>query len=359
MSHRGDSNLARTPGNRPGYSPPVSTAIAEHGFERWLASYFLGAHRQIQATRKGILLAAQEDMPVLITGETGTGKDMVAQAIHAGSRRGSEESHVLAVSGLGDTAWSILFGHRRGAFTGAETGHEGVFRQADGSTLILEDIVDLPLKVQPMLLRAIEFGVFRSLGDQRETAVDVRVISTTNIPLSGEVDARRFRADLYQRVSTLRITLPPLRNHLSDLDLLVPHFLARARGVHRPLKSVSGEAMKALKNYSWPRNVRELEHLLFRASVEVAGPVIEREDVERILHEDRNRPADSPGKGTGRRVAIPIDELQRAIQEAGGNKRRAARALRIAPATLYALLRRHNVSVQSMSLEETSEERIR
>jgi DNA-binding NtrC family response regulator len=322
---------------------PETAAISELGFERWLERYFLGDHALIRAVRRSIVEAAAGDWPVLITGETGTGKDMVAQAIHAGSPRSPRDPHVVVVTSLGDTAWSILFGHRKGAYSGADHDHEGLFRQADGSTLILEDVSDVPLKIQPMLLRAVEHGVFRPLGRDKEERVSVRIISTTNAPLAQEVASRKFRADLYQRLSAYHITLPPLRSHPEDLDVLAPHLLSGASGTGLPPRGITPSALAALKNYPWPGNVRELENVLLRARVIFSGKIIEAEGVERLLGEETFR-----GRQVVRRAGRPPreigrEDLLRTLEEARGNKREAARRLGVSPATMYALLRRHHV----------------
>jgi DNA-binding NtrC family response regulator len=193
-----------------------------------------------------------------------------------------------------------------------------------------------------MLLRAVEHGLFRPLGAAREARVDVRIVSTTNVALPDEVAARRFRSDLYQRISPLRIVLPPLRRHIDDLDELVPHFLARAAGVRRAAKRVSSAAMDVLKSYSWPRNVRELEHLLCRATVEVDGSLIEAGDVERMLLEDS--PRDGGRRKAGRPpVRIGRDRVMDVLRLSGGNKREAARRLEVSPATFYSLLRQYGI----------------
>jgi len=310
-------------------------------FNSWLETYFLGRHPRIREVRNSIIRAAAETWPVLITGETGTGKDMVARAIHTGSPRGRKAPEVVAVGGLGETTWSILFGHRKGSFTGAVEEHEGVFRSADRSSLLLEDIGDLPMKVQPMLLRALEHGVFRPLGSDREVHSDVRVIATSNLLLEHEVSEGRFRADLYQRLSVLKIDLPPLREHLDDLEIYVPHFLKKAVAAHRPDRRMSPGAMKVLFQWSWPRNIRELEHFLYRLSVEAETDVIREEEVRRALATDR------PRRGRARRNGV-TQTLNRAgliriLEETGGNKREAARKLKISPGSLYSLMKEFKI----------------
>jgi len=326
--------------------PPQTEALSETlrvsgEYPTWLETYFLGRHPSIREVRASIVRAAAESRPVLITGETGTGKDMVARAIHAGSSRCRKIPEVVAVGGLGETAWSVLFGHRKGSFTGAVSQHDGVFQAAAGSSILLEDIGDLPAKVQPMLLRALEHGRFRPLGSDRECHSDVRVIATCNLHLDREVAAGRFRPDLYQRLSVLPIMIPPLRDHLEDLEVYVPHFLSKAAAAHRPVKGISKPAMDLLADHSWPRNVRQLEHCLYRASVEAPGIEIQVDDVHRIL--DRSEHAPPSSRGAAPAGGLTREEVIRVIGETEGNKREAARRLGIAPGTLYRLMKKLKV----------------
>jgi len=301
-----------------------------------LEDYFLGNHPLIRHARSAILRAAAEDWPVLVLGETGTGKDMAAWAIHSASRRRTQPLQIVPVGGLGDTAWSTLFGHRKGAFTGAVDDHDGVFRAAHHSSLLLDDVATLPLKLQPMVLRAIEHGRFRPLGSNAEIHTNVRVISSSNLPLDEEVHEGRFRSDLYERLAVLKIVLPPLRAHLEDLDVYVPHFLKEAARPGRPPKKITAQAVRYLSSHSWPRNVRELKHFLYRCSVEVAGPAIDLSDVQGLLElESRSMPRAS-------RSARPDEfAVRKALAAAAGNKREAARLLGVSPNTLYKLMREY------------------
>jgi DNA-binding NtrC family response regulator len=323
---------------------PRPAGPSSHHFGSWLESYFLGDHVLIREVRAKVVRAAREDRPVLLTGETGTGKDMLAQAIHLGSARAGQVPQVVAVAGLGDTAWSVVFGHRKGSFTGADTDHSGVFKVADGSTLILEDVAEVPLSVQPMLLRAIEHGVFRPLGSERETRTDVRIVSTSNLALDREVSLGRFRGDLYQRLSVLKITIPPLRDHLEDLELYASHFLAKAATVHRPPKRLSRAALRLLGQYPWPRNIRELEHLLYHVSVDTEMEEIVPSDLERIW---KTESGFSPTGLLGRRPqpsrVLARASIVQALEDSRGNKRAAAKSLNISPGTLYSLMKRHRI----------------
>jgi DNA-binding NtrC family response regulator len=207
------------------YDPFVGPS--EGPFEPWLESVLLGNHPLMKAVRSRVVRAAATDLHVFISGPTGTGKEIVARAIHGGSTRGTRKLYVVALAGLRETARSLLFGHKRGAFTGAIADHEGVFGAAHCSTLLFDDIDNTPIELQPMLLRAVQYGAFLRLGETHERCSDVRILATTNAPMEREILVGRFRADLYQRLSVLKIELPPLKDHLDDLDVYVPHFSAR------------------------------------------------------------------------------------------------------------------------------------
>lgn len=307
-------------------------------FGAWLATVFLGEHPLIRRTRAKAVNYAPSDLPALISGETGTGKDLLALALHKGSPRGHRNPEVITAASLWETAWSILFGHRKGAFTNAVNDHEGVFSVANGSSVIIEDVCDLQLRVQPALLRAIEQKVFRPLGSKTEVHSDVRIIASTNRPLEEEVERGTFRADLYERLGVLRICVPPLRDHLDDLRLYVPHFLKKGATAGQPVKSISDGGMNVLSEHSWPRNVRELENLLRRAVLEISGDVIGADEVRRLIHAKSSAIGGARGSA---KIFIDPDLLARTLSETGGNKREAAKRLGISRGTLYALLEKY------------------
>jgi DNA-binding NtrC family response regulator len=310
-------------------SAPISSPT---DFRVWLAASILGNSPVMARTRAAIERAARKDYHVLIEGETGTGKDLAAHAIHAGSRRAGSAAQVLSVAGLGDTAASILFGHARGAFTGATNDHKGVFACADASSLILEDISDLPVRLQPMFLRAVELGRFRAVGAPQEQTADVRVLATTNMSLEREVKEGRFRNDLYHRLKVLRIEMPPLRAHPEDIPIYLENVLERIRRREACPVAFSPSAIRLLMGYAWPGNVRELAHFVLHAAVEcergTVGPLV----VERLLHR--------PSEGSTASAGDDPDAVASALRETDGNKRAAARRLGISPGKLYRLLRR-------------------
>ncbi len=221
---------------------------------------------------------APSDAPVLVTGETGTGKELIARAIHRISPRRNHAFVALNCSALNEDLFeSELFGHDRGAFTGAISAHKGRFERASLGSLFLDEVGDMPERAQAKLLRVLEHGTFERVGGEREIAADVRIIAATNVGLERAVGDGRFREDLYHRIAVLRIHAPPLRERLDDLPLLVDHFLRlfAARYGRVPAR-LSPEAMHALVDYRWPGNVRELRNVLERLFVEARGDVIGR-----------------------------------------------------------------------------------
>jgi two-component system response regulator AtoC len=272
---------------------------------------------------------------VLVTGESGVGKELVARAIHA---RGARKSSPFVAVNCGaipeNLLESELFGHKKGAFTDASSDRRGLFEEADGGTLLLDEIGELPLALQVKLLRALQEETIRRVGDTKDTKIDVRIIAATHRDLAAETKAGRFREDLYYRINVLPLHIPPLRERREDIPLLIDHFVARnnARlGTH--ITGLSSEAKKLLLDYAWPGNVRELENTIERAMVLSDGGVIEAPDLP-----DRIREAMDPvavqlasGELSVKKTVHAIEQIliRRALQKTKGNRTRAAEILEI------------------------------
>ncbi len=223
----------------------------------------IGDSAVMRELRETISRLALSDAPVLISGESGTGKELIARALHFDGPRAEGGAFVVlnCAAVPGELLESLLFGHRKGAFTGADADHEGKFEAADGGTLFLDEIGDMPLGLQAKLLRALQEGEIERLGDSRPRPVDVRIISATHQDLAVKIEEGAFRQDLYYRLAVIPIEAPPLRDHLEDTPLLVRHFLQRHGSGDILVKE---ESLAELKTRSWPGNVRELENLIMR-----------------------------------------------------------------------------------------------
>jgi formate hydrogenlyase transcriptional activator len=234
----------------------------------------IGHNGGLSEVWNSVLTVAPTDATVLIQGETGTGKELVARAIHEqGSRRNGPFVTLNCAAVPAGLLESELFGHERGAFTGALTRTTGRFHLADHGTLFLDEVGDLPLELQPKLLRVLQEQEFERLGGTRTIRVDVRVVAATNQDLVRMMQSRQFRADLYYRLNVFPIALPPLRERTGDIALLVHHFVGKlARRMNKEFNHVPGEVMEALRLYEWPGNVRELQNFLERAIVMCSGP---------------------------------------------------------------------------------------
>lgn len=281
------------------------------------------------------------DLTVTIQGETGVGKDLVARAIHKGSPRG-DGPFVVFDSGAvaSNLIESELFGHEKGAFTGATEQRKGAFERADGGTLFLDEIGELALELQPKLLRALEQREIQRVGGSRRIPVDVRVVCATNRLLTDEVKQGRFRDDLFFRISVVVLPIPPLRERREDIELLVNAMLKASD----PPKSASPEAISVLQNYDWPGNVRELKNVIDTAKAMCSTAVLESKDL--IFAHDRDS---GSNKNDAQSLAgKTLDSIEKAailqtLQHCGNNRSAAARILGIAPSTLYLKLKKYDI----------------
>ena len=237
----------------------------------------IGSSRSLREVLDQVRTVASADSTVLIEGETGTGKELIAQAVHMRSQRRSRPFVKLNCAAIPlDLLESELFGHERGAFTGAVTQRVGRFEAANGGTLFLDEIGDIPLELQSKLLRVLQEQEFERLGGTYTHRVDVRIVAATNQDLAGLVEEKQFRMDLYYRLNVFPITLPPLRQRLDDIPVLVAHFVQKFAGrMSKRISKTSRNAMDALMRYPWPGNIRELQNFIERAVILTKGDVLQ------------------------------------------------------------------------------------
>ena len=288
-------------------------------------------YRQIQQV-------AEHDYPVLITGETGTGKELVAAAIHSESRRHRSPFVPLNCGALPEgLVESELFGHVKGAFSGAVRDKKGRFELAQGGTIFLDEVGELAKPLQVTLLRVLENGTFMPVGGEKPVTVDVRVLSATNRDLQREMERQRFRPDLFYRLNVVPLQLPPLRERQSDIPLLLAYFLEQARSRGQAVVSFSPAAVELLRRYPWPGNVRELQNAVHYAlagsHTDVAGP----EDLPQEIRRSSSVRGPVP--------KLNVAAVQDALRQCGGNKVKAAKLLGVGRATLYRFLVSHETSL--------------
>ena len=300
----------------------------------------------MQAATATIKQVAQSDVPVLLRGETGVGKDLVARSIHERSKR--REAPFVAVNCGGFTEElfsSELFGHKRGAFTGAHADRPGRFALAEGGTLFLDEIGEVPLKNQVELLRALESHEFQPLGDPQVHCADVRIIAATNRDLEGAVASNTFREDLYYRLNVIPIDIPPLRNRQEDIPVLIEMCLDEAcRAQDQPPKKVSPEAIQSLLTHPWPGNVRELRNLLQRLVVTSSDTVIRPEHLPGSLVDLSAGPGHFSVEIGSSLEIVEAELIRQTLQRVTSNRREAAAILGISVRSLQYKLKQYNIS---------------
>ncbi|GMU10975.1 sigma-54-dependent transcriptional regulator [Corallococcus caeni] len=311
--------------------------------EQGVRSPLVGESRAMQPVRRLIERVAPSSAPVLVTGEHGTGKEVVARLLHAASPRADRPFVAVNSGGLSEGVFeSELFGHVKGAFTDAKADRIGCFELADGGTLFLDEIGNMPLAQQAKLLRVLQTGELHPVGSSRTRRVDVRVVSATNVDLGKAVVEGRFREDLLYRLNTVEVQLPPLRERREDIPLLAAHFLAaQGQRYGRPHIHLAPGALEALLAYPWPGNVRELEHAVERALLMAVGDRVEAEDL--LLK--RMGPASG---GTTRLEEMTLEEverylIERALGRHDGNVSEAAKALGLSRSALYRRLQYYGI----------------
>ncbi|MCP4666636.1 MAG: PAS domain-containing protein [Deltaproteobacteria bacterium] len=305
----------------------------QHGDLKGFAGLIGRDPKMLQVYRQIRDLGAN-DYPVCITGETGTGKELVANAIHNESRRGGGPFVPVNCAALPEGLLeSELFGHVKGAFTGALRDKKGRFELANGGTLFLDEVADMPMVVQAKLLRVLQEAAFEPVGSEKMVSVDVRIISATNRDLKREVERGNFRDDLYYRIKVVPISLPPLRERKNDIPLLVENFLVKALDEGQETSELSKEAMAAMMEYPWPGNIRELQSAIRFALVKSKGGIIQQEDLPLELTKGKS---ERPSPGPPRK--LDAESVRAALARSGGNKAKAARILGVGRATLYRFL---------------------
>jgi two-component system, NtrC family, response regulator HydG len=311
----------------------VSSAAAQGDAEPIHFGLLIGESSSMRAVYEQIEKVARTDSPVLIVGETGTGKELVAEAIHRSSGRTGRFVAVNCGSLSRDLAGSELFGHEKGSFTGAVRRHLGFFKRADSGTLFLDELAEMPVELQPHFLRVLEKGVVLPVGSEQEERVDARLIAATNRDPRKAIADKALREDLYFRLSVFPIALPPLRERVEDVPLLVKHFLQLASSEDSPPRRFSDASMARFKAYHWPGNVRELRHVVQRATImsdaganELALP----DRFESPFGEQRQ------GLTIGRSIRdVERELIMRTLEHLNGDKKAAAETLGISLNTLY------------------------
>jgi transcriptional regulator with GAF, ATPase, and Fis domain len=303
----------------------------------------IGDSRALATVKQIIRQIAPTNVGVLITGESGTGKEIVADAIHLLSDRHEKPLLKISCAAIPDTLLeSELFGHERGAFTGATAAKPGKFELADGGTLLLDEIAEMSPQLQAKLLRVLQDGSFQRLGATKQLHADVRLLSATHTDIPKAITAGNFRSDLYYRINTIEISLPALRDRGEDVLLLTEHFLRDcATEMGRDVRSIAPAALDQLRGYTWPGNVRELEHVIQRAVALATGDTITKFSFSPGDGGIVEAVSTTPG---GPAISIPIgttvDEatkrlVEATIRQCSGNKLKAAHILGIPPRTMY------------------------
>lgn len=294
---------------------------------------------------------APTDISVLIEGESGTGKELLARAIHENSRRRNRAFKPINCAGLTESLLeSELFGHAKGAFTGAAADRKGLFEIADKGTLFLDEIGDMPLNMQAKLLRVLEDGIVTPVGSNKAIVVDVRVISATNHDLAKLVEKKQFRQDLYFRIKGVSITLPMLRERAEDIPVLIDYFLNEsAAEIGSEVKGITDSALSILKSYDWPGNIRQLRNCIRTMVVMCDRDKLDVQDIPPEIHQPRRLAAGTQGgKVTADLAGMALNELEKqaiidTLAKTGNNREKAAKILGIGERTLYRKIKEYNL----------------
>ncbi|HEV3469535.1 MAG TPA: sigma-54 dependent transcriptional regulator, partial [Pyrinomonadaceae bacterium] len=316
-------------------------------------SNIIGASKQMQTIYETIESVAKSDANVLIVGESGTGKELIANAIHYNSLRAKKPFIKVNCAALPkELIESELFGHTKGAFTGAHADKDGLIQHAEGGSLLLDEIAEMPVELQPKLLRVLQERSYRKLGSERTYPVDFRLISSTNRPPADAIRDGALRDDLFYRISTITIHVPPMRDRSEDIQLLAEHFLKMyARKYQRSITGISQAAYQRLFSHAWPGNVRELQNVMERAVLLAKGNKIEPVD----LPFDNGSLPEKSAAGAGWDVPpnMTLEEIEkfvieRTLQRTGGNKQAAANLLGIYRPRLYSKIKKYKIDIPAL-----------
>ena len=325
--------------------------------ERFGFDNIIGKSQPMRQVFELIELSAPAKSNILVLGESGTGKELVAKAIHHHSRR-ADGPFVTVNSGSmpPDLLESNLFGHEKGAFTGAVSAKKGLFEMADGGSIFFDEIGNIPIDTQAKLLRVIQEREFMRLGGVKTLKADVRIIAATNADLERAVEQSEFREDLYYRLNVITVALPPLRQRSEDIPLLAKHFLAKyCEENDKSIGQIAPEAMELLMDYHWPGNVRELENVIERAVVLSTGSRLDEALLPPTVREPSEAPIASPelpANGLSLKEAISGYERQliiKALKASNGVQKHAAEMLKVKPTTLHEMMKRLSISAESIA----------
>lgn len=319
---------------------------------------FIGQSEEIISLKELVMKVSATDSTVLIQGESGTGKDLIAKAIHASSVRALGPFVTINCAALPESLLeSELFGYKKGAFTGAIKDKQGLFKVADGGTFFLDEVGNTSPGIQMKLLRVLEDKTITPVGDTKPVEVDIRLIAATNSDLEEEVKAGKYRSDLFYRLNVIPIYIPPLRERTEDIPILANHFVSKyCRRNNVELKTLSPEAMEALQKYDWPGNVRELENCIEQAILLSRGESIEISDFRSRITEDRRRSIVSKEvPETPTLESIEKAYIYYIMNQTSGRKSRAAKLLGIDSSTLYRKLQRYSLVDKSEEKEKQQE----
>jgi transcriptional regulator with PAS, ATPase and Fis domain len=308
----------------------------------------IGQSPNFEALLRSARMIAATDVTVLVVGETGTGKEVLAHALKEHSPRANKPFITLNCAALPEAlAESELFGHRKGSFTGAVNGQTGRLQAADGGTVFLDEVDSLPMALQAKFLRFLETGEIQPVGETHTLNVDVRIIAATNANLQEKIARGEFRKDLYYRLNVVPIEIPPLRERMGDIQLLLQHFMMQFAGEHKlPEASFSKAALSRLATYSWPGNVRELRNVCERLSILLAGRTIDEGNLplEIVNRVPSQKPVfDLPELGIDLEK-VEMDLIRQALARTNGNRSRSARLLGISRDTLLYRMQKYGIS---------------